>query len=56
MSSYTTKTIHPITKTVENADWLDDYFGPHRYGVRFPDGQVFKPEECEQFSEVEHNK
>lgn len=47
MSSYRRDTIHPETGKVESAMWIDDYFGRHRYGVQFPDGKVFKPEETE---------
>lgn len=45
MSSYYQKTKHPETGKWEKAMWLDDYFGPHRYGVIFPDGKYFDPEE-----------
>lgn len=46
MSSFAAPTRHPNTGKVETAMWLDDYFGRHRYGVRFSDGQVFNPETC----------
>jgi hypothetical protein len=35
MSNYTRLTKHPETGSWSLADWLDDYFGHHRYGVRF---------------------
>ncbi len=35
MSNYIRKTKNPITGQFEQAEWLDDYFGKHRYGVRF---------------------
>lgn len=35
MSSYTRLTFHPIDKKWKMADWLDDYFGSHYYGVKF---------------------
>lgn len=41
MSNYFQLTQHPDTGKMENAEWLDDYFGKHKYGVRFPDGKVF---------------
>lgn len=42
MSSYKKETKHPISGHWETADWLDDYFGSHLYGVRFPStGEVF---------------
>lgn len=42
MSTYKKITKHPYTKEFENAEWLDDYYGNHNYGVRFPsDNRVF---------------
>lgn len=52
MSSYQQVTKHPDTGVMEMADWLDDYFGRHRYGVRFADGKVFR---AEQIDAVETN-
>jgi len=55
MSSYQRKTQHPLTLHFENAEWLDDYFGQHNYGVRFPsDGQVFRADEFEWEPRPEH--
>lgn len=45
MSSFFLLTKHPETGQMETAQWLDDYFGWHRYGVRFPDGKVFREAE-----------
>jgi hypothetical protein len=48
MSSYLRKTQHPTSLHFEDAEWLDDYFGQHNYGVRFPsDGKVFRADEFE---------
>lgn len=44
MSSYIRKTKHPETGEWLDAYWLDDYFGPHHYGVQFKGGDVFDPE------------
>jgi hypothetical protein len=41
MSNFFEKTIHPETGAEEEAEWLDDYYGRHQYGVRFPDGKIF---------------
>jgi len=30
------RTRNPMTGEFEDAVWLDDYFGRHRYGVSFP--------------------
>ena len=45
MSSFTRKTKHPVTGRIQQADWIDDYFGPHEYGIKFPDGKVFTQKE-----------
>ena len=52
MSNYSAKTFHPITKTLEDADWLDDHFGHHQYGVRFAGGDIFKAHRCEQVGPI----
>jgi hypothetical protein len=45
MSSYKKLTKNPKTGEFEEAFWMDDYFGEHKYGVKFPDGEVYKSEE-----------
>lgn len=45
MSTYIAPAIHPRTKKVEDALWMDDYFGRHRYGVKFADGSVWAARE-----------
>ena len=47
MSNFSQMTKHPTTGHVLLAEWLDDHFGPHRYGVRFPDGKIFRETEIE---------
>lgn len=47
MSNFKQKARHPETGKIETAHSRDDYFGPHKYGVEFADGQIFKPEERE---------
>ena len=44
MSTFFKLTKHPKTKEWQVATWMDDYHGKHRYGVRFPSGEVFDPE------------
>lgn len=44
MSTYYAYTKHPKTARWENACWIDDHYGRHRYGVRFPDGDTFDPD------------
>jgi len=41
MSHFHRRVRHPETGEFEDAVWLDDYFGRHRYGVRFPDGLIY---------------
>lgn len=36
MSSFIRRTKHPVTGKFEEAAWIDDYFGSHKYGVNFP--------------------
>jgi len=47
MSNYFTRAIRPYGTEFEDVIMIDDYFGKHRYGVEFPDGQIYKKEECE---------
>ena len=56
MSSYLKLTQRPDSKQVENAEWLDDFFGQHNYGVRFPsDGKVFRADEYEWLDDKKHH-
>jgi hypothetical protein len=41
MSNYTAKARNPKTGNVEDAEFLDDFYGKHIYGVRFSDGCVY---------------
>lgn len=43
MSSFMKTTKHPHTGGWERAEWLDDFYGHHHYGVRFSSGEVFDP-------------
>jgi len=47
MSSYICNTKNPATGEFEAAQWLDNYFGPRHYGVKFLDGSMVDPEEVE---------
>lgn len=47
MSNYTQPTKHPETGEILAAEWIDDYFGRHKYGVRFPDGKIFDARQIE---------
>lgn len=42
MSNFEAKTKHPITGKLEDAVWLDNYYGEHHYGVQFfSDWKIF---------------
>jgi len=43
VSAYYAFTRHPRTGEWLEAKWIDDYYGPHLYGVQFPHGEVFDP-------------
>lgn len=46
MSNFTRRTKHPYTGVWEDANWLDDYFGKHEYGIQFPsDLKVYRERE-----------
>lgn len=48
MSNFTRVAWHPVERVARAAAYMDDYFGPHRYGVKFDgDPYVFKPDEVE---------
>ena len=44
MSHFTDAAINPATGRLELATFVDNFYGPHKYGVRFADGGVY-PEE-----------
>lgn len=47
MSNYYRETKNPKTGKWETAEWLDNYFGPNKYGVRFGKGAIYNPEVME---------
>jgi len=40
MSNYIKKTKNPWTGEWEMAEWKDDFFGQHNYGVMFPSNRM----------------
>lgn len=40
MTNFLRRTKHPKTGQMEEAEWIDDYYGRHVYGVRFPGSDV----------------
>ena len=48
MSNFKKITRHPVTGLLKIAEWLDDYFGPHEYGVRFEGNtKVYREEDVD---------
>lgn len=48
MSNFTRVAWNPRERVARAANWLDDYFGRHQYGVKFDgDDKVYRPEEVE---------
>ena len=45
MSSYVGLAFNPKSKKIEEATFLDDFFGRHVYGVRFKDGWTYTENE-----------
>ncbi len=45
MSNFTAKARNPKTGAIEDAEFLDDFYGKHKYGVRFSDGNVYGEDE-----------
>ena len=45
MINFVLRTAHPITGKAEEAEWICGFWGPHKYGVRFPSqpGIVYNP-------------
>ena len=51
MSNFSALTFHPVTNIIEMANWMDDYWGKHHYGVHFSsDGVTYDPfkDDCER--------
>lgn len=46
MINFTAPAIHPETGETHMCDYLDDHYGRHKYGVRFPNGDIYPVEEC----------
>ncbi len=44
---YIQQAVNPVTKEWESAEILEDYYGPHKYGVRFSDGKVYPEDDVE---------
>ncbi|MCR4329601.1 MAG: hypothetical protein NUV65_03570 [Candidatus Roizmanbacteria bacterium] len=41
MSDYKNSAVNPKTNKIEEADFWDDYYGRHKYGVEFEDGGIY---------------
>jgi len=47
MSNYRASAINPKTGKGEEATFLDNYWGPSKYGVKFKDGKVYRKDDLE---------
>lgn len=47
MSNYKAYTQHPYTREFSMAEWIDDYYGSHHYGVKFSNSDIFSSREHE---------
>lgn len=52
MSDYKKITKHPQNGGYELADWHDDYFGPHAYGVEFRSDSKIYPADLVERAQV----
>jgi len=41
MSSYYGRAVNPRNFNLENACFMDDFYGKHRYGIKFDDGSTY---------------
>jgi hypothetical protein len=44
MSNFIKRTLNPKTQKFEDAIWMDDYCGQHKYSVYFPSDKTTYPE------------
>lgn len=57
MSHYTMTIRNPRTGNVEEALWMDDYWGRHQYGIRFAgEEHVWRDEELAGRSETKREE
>ena len=48
MSNYVRSAYHPKEHVIRAAQWIDNAFGPYRYGIRFNgDDKLYTPHEVE---------
>jgi hypothetical protein len=52
MSNFCSEACRPRSIIFEKVEMLDDYYGRHEYGVRFPDGKVYPDDKCTFKKEV----
>lgn len=52
MSDFTAKAAHPVTGKIFECYYMDDYYGRHKYGVQFPNGDIYPESECPESEDV----
>ncbi len=45
MSNFKALLVNPETGKREEAEFLDNYFGRNKYGIKFKDGKIYKEDE-----------
>ena len=48
MSNFIEKAVNPITLKIEDAVFMDDYYGGHKYGIKFLDGKIYTEQEAQE--------
>lgn len=57
MSNFFTKAKRPGKDYFEDVEMLDNYYGAHRYGVKFiSDGKIYEESRCELIDCFEEDK
>lgn len=56
MSNFGAWATNPATGLVEIATYIDNHFGPHRYGVRFGDGSIYPAEDVKRMESPAHDR
>lgn len=51
MSNYYSSAVHPLTRKIEQALYMDNHFGRHIYGVKFEDGSIWRLEQLPKLPE-----
>ena len=56
MSDFQSKEINPLTGKEETVTYIDDYFGRHRYGIKFSDGRIYEEARLIELNKKQFNE